>query len=92
MNSRQREARRVHVHPRLSYFHTDSESIGQMRIVDGRYHVIINEGMKIKASEIDHATYEVVREVDGYLAEIKILMDIPTEKVEPGMFSVEETK
>ena len=90
MNSRQREARRVHP---VRYGHLTNEAIGYMRIVDNEYHLFMSEGSKIRASDIDHATYEVVREdADGFLEEVRVLMDIPTEKVEPSMFTIEETK
>jgi hypothetical protein len=75
MNSRQREARRTP--PSTRYGHLTNQAIGTMCIVDGAYHLFINDGVKIRETDIDHATYEVVREVDGFLAELKVLIPLP---------------
>lgn len=90
MNSRQREARRAR--PTLRWGHLTNQAIGYMKSVGDSYHLFIADDVKIKASQIDHATYKVIREKDGYLKEAKVLIDIPTEKISPGMFSIEEAE
>ena len=59
MNSHQRQARRVR--PALRYGYADNEPIGTMRIVDGSYHMFMNDG----AIDLTHVAIKPERVSNG---------------------------